>query len=55
MKKIKFWQKHTGKNKIFEGWLVEEKETKFVVKCGEYKIEWHYPKAAYEYEIVEDQ
>ncbi len=53
MKKIRFWQKHTGKNKIHEGLLVEDKETKFIIKVGKYNIEYHYPKSSYEYEIVE--
>ena len=53
MKKIKFWQKDTGKRRIHQGLLVEDKETKFVVKVGDYRIEYHYPKASYEFEIVE--
>jgi hypothetical protein len=54
MKKIKFWQKHTDKNTIHHGWLVEDKETKFIIKVGKYQIEYHYPKASYAYEIVDE-
>ena len=55
MKKIKFWQKNTGKKRIHQGWLVKDKETKFIVKCGDYMLEYHYPKAGYAYEVVEEQ
>ncbi len=53
MKKIKFWQKNTGKTRIHQGWLVEDKETKFVVRVGDYQIEYHYPKSSYEFEVME--
>ena len=55
MKKIIFWQKNTAKNKIHEGLLVEEQETKFIVNVGQYQIEYHYPKAAYEFELAEGE
>jgi len=55
MKKIKFWQKNTGKRRIHQGWLVEDRETKFVVKVGDYQIEYHYPKASYEFEVLGEQ
>ena len=55
MKKIKFWQKDTGKRRIHQGWLVEDRETKFIVKVGDYGIEYHYPKASYSYKIVEEE
>ena len=45
MKKIKFWQ----------GWLVKEMETKFIVKVGDYLIEYHYPKSLYEFEVLGEQ
>tara|TARA_Y100000593_G_scaffold86802_1_gene166243 strand:+ start:2034 stop:2201 length:168 start_codon:yes stop_codon:yes gene_type:complete len=53
MKKINFWQKHTDKRRIHQGLLVEDKETKFVVRVGDYQIEYHYPKSSYEFEVVE--
>jgi hypothetical protein len=34
---------------------VEEKETKFIIKVGKYQIEYHYPKASYEFELVEEK
>jgi len=55
MKKIKFWQKNTDKKRIHQGWLVEDKETKFVVKVGDYFIEYHYPHTSYAYEIMEEE
>ena len=55
MKKIKFWQKNTGKKRIHQGWLVEDKETKFVVKVGDHLIEYRYPHFSYAYEIVEEE
>ncbi len=55
MKKIRFWQKHTGKSTIYEGLLVKETETKFIIKVGKYHIEYHYPKASHEFEIVEEK
>ena len=55
MKKIRFWQKHTGKDKFREGLLVKETETKFIIKVGKYNIEYHYPKASHEFEIVEEK
>ena len=54
MKKIAFWQKNTDKRRIQEGWLVEDKETKFVVKCGNFMIEHHYPHASHAYKIIEE-
>ena len=53
MKKIKFWQKKTGKKRIHQGYLVADSKTKFVVKVGDYLIEYHYPKTSYEYEVME--
>jgi hypothetical protein len=55
MKKIKFWQKNTDKKRIHQGWLVEDKETKFVVKVGDHLIEYHYPHFSYAYEIMEEE
>jgi len=55
MKKIKFWQKDTDKRRIHQGWLVEDMKTKFVVKVGDYLIEYHYPKASYQFEVMEEQ
>ena len=53
MKKIKFWQKNTGKKRIHQGWLVEDRETKFIVKVGDYMLEYHYPKSDYTYKVLE--
>ena len=53
MKKINFWLKNTDKRRIHQGWLVEDRETKFIVKVGDYGIEYHYPKTDYSYKIVE--
>ena len=55
MKKIKFWQKNTDKKRTHQGWLVEDKETKFVVKVGDHLIEYHYPHFSYAYEIMEEE
>ena len=55
MKKIKFWQKNTGKKRIHQGWLVEDRETKFIVKVGDYMLEYHYPKSDYTYKVLEDK
>lgn len=55
MVKIKFWQKDTDKRRVHQGWLVKDMKTKFVVKVGDYLIEYHYPKATHEYEIMEGQ
>tara|TARA_R100001082_G_C4220504_1_gene98992 strand:+ start:96 stop:263 length:168 start_codon:yes stop_codon:yes gene_type:complete len=55
MTKIKFWQKNTDIKNTHQGWLVEDRETKFIVKVGTYLIEYHYPKASYAYEIVEER
>ena len=55
MKKIRFWQKHAGMDKVHEGLLVKETETKFIIKVGKYHIEYHYPKASYEFEVVEEK
>ena len=54
MKKIKFWQKGTDKRRIHQGLLVADMETKFIVKVGDYQIEYHYPKVPYEFETMED-
>ena len=54
MKKIAFWQKNTTKRRTQQGWLVEDKETKFVVKCGKFMIEHHYPHASHAYKIIEE-
>ena len=55
MQKINFWQKNTDKTRVHQGLLVEDKETKFIVKVGQYQIEYHYPKSSYDYEIVEEK
>ena len=55
MKKNKFWQKDTGKSRVHQGWLVEDKETKFIVKVGDYLIEYHYPHISHAYEIMEEE
>jgi len=54
MKKIAFWQKNTTKRKTQQGWLVEDRETKFVVKCGKFMIEHHYPHVSHAYKIIEE-
>jgi len=55
MKKIRFWQKHTDKSKVYEGLLVEDRDNKFIIKVGEHNITYHYPKASYEFEVVEEK
>ena len=54
MKRIKFWQKNSDRSRIHQGWLIKDTGTKFVVKCGDYMIEYHYPKDSYEYEVMEE-
>jgi len=54
MKKIAFWQKNTDKKRVHHGWLVEDRETKFIVKCGRLLIEHHYPHASHVYEVMEE-
>jgi hypothetical protein len=55
MKKIKFWERNTDKRRIHQGWLVKDMESKFIVKCGDYLIEYHYPHATYEYKEMEEE
>ena len=54
MKKIAFWQKNTAKARVHQVWLVEDRETKFIVKCGDFLIEHHYPHASHAYKIIEE-
>ena len=51
MKKILI--KHNGIQ--FEGYLIEDLRTKFRALNETKMVEWHYPKASYSYEIVEEQ
>tara|TARA_R100000808_G_C2102747_1_gene119288 strand:- start:474 stop:629 length:156 start_codon:yes stop_codon:yes gene_type:complete len=37
----------------FIGYLLEDKETKFVALNESKVVTWHYPKASYSYKIVE--
>jgi len=39
----------------FYGYLLEDLPTKFRALNESKMVEWHYPKAAYRYEIVEDK
>ena len=55
MKKIKFWEKGSDKRRIHQGWLIKDMELKFIAKCGDYLIEYHFPHATYEYKVMEEQ
>ena len=54
MKKIRFWQKKTNKSRLHQGWLVEDRDNKFIVKVGDYLVEYHYPHATYAYEVIRE-
>ena len=51
--KIKIYQSHSGHS--FAGYLVADKETKFIALNEGKKIELHFPKAAYHYEVLEEK
>ena len=39
----------------FTGYLIEDKETKFIALNESKVVTWHYPKASYSYKIVEEK
>ena len=55
MKKILYWSKESSEPNKREALLKKDVETKFIVLTGQFKVEWHFPKSLYEYEILEDK
>ncbi len=51
MKKILI--KHKGIQ--FVGYLIEDKETKFIALNETKVVTWHYPKASYSYKTLEEK
>ncbi len=51
MKKILI--KHNGIQ--FVGYLLEDKETKFIALNKTKVVTWHYPKSSYSYNVLEEK
>ncbi len=52
--KIRISQKFSGSNSEHIGYLVEDRPDKFIVLNESKRIELHFPKISYEYEVLNE-